>query len=383
MSNMHEAWLQCVICSSSFDVSAMMHGCPKCSPKEGTVEVRYDYEKVRAERNHSKPGVWQWSGLLPAFSQVESLGEGNSPLVPYPVTGNGVRLFIKNETQNPTWSWKDRANTVSVSAARHFGYRNFSVISTGNHGSAAAAYSAAGGLGCRVLCDPNISPNHLQLMHHYGAETVVGGNQELAMCQMLSQGNWFPGVVICPRDGYANPYGVEGYKTIAFEIVEQLNGSAPDRVFVPMGSGDGLYGIAKGFRELVLTGAIAQSPKIIGCQAAEVNPFVQAFRQGAQRVSRVPAKTTIARSIAEPIGDQVALTAIYDSGGEAIDASEDRIRDAVRSLARCGLALEPSSAVALACALDHRDLTCDETWIVIGTGTAIRWAESFQERGGI
>lgn len=383
MSGMYEVWLECVVCGSTFEVGAMMRGCPKCSPEKSAVEVRYEYAKARAERLDSKPGLWQWSRLLPPFSQVESLGEGNTPLVPYPIAGSNVRLFIKNETQNPTWSWKDRANTVSVSAARHFGYRKFSVISTGNHGSAAAAYSATAGLQCRVLCDPNISPIHLQLMRHYGAETVVGGSQELAMCQMLGQGDWFPGVVICPRDGYANPYGVEGFKTIAFEIVEQLDGKAPDRVFVPTGSGDGLYGIAKGFRELVLTGAIEQSPKIVGCQTVAVNPFVQAFRQRAQHVARVPAKATIARSIAEPIGDQVALQAIYESDGEAVDTSENRIREAVKLLAHRGLALEPSSAVALACALEHPDLACEETWIVIGTGTAIRWPESFPEEHAI
>jgi threonine synthase len=326
--------------------------------------------------------LWQWRSLLPAFRDVVSLYEGNTPLVPYAVPGSGIRLLIKNETQNPTWSWKDRANTLSASAARHFGYRSLVTVSTGNHGNAAAAYSAAAGLRCRVFCNESASPMQMLLMQHYGAETVVGGDQDTFLDELLYHDEWFPGIVICPRTGHANPFGVEGFKTIAFEIVEQLGGIAPDRVFIPTGSGDGLYGIAKGFRELVLTGTIQRSPRIVCCQTVQANPFVRAFREGRRTVTPVPTGPSVATSISEPVGDQVALQAIYDSCGEALDVAEDDIMRCVRLLARRGLAFEPSSAVALACVLSHPDLHSDEIWVVIGTGTAIRWPASFQEGNG-
>ncbi|MDZ4796951.1 MAG: pyridoxal-phosphate dependent enzyme [Bryobacteraceae bacterium] len=355
----------------------MFRGCPHCE-KPSAIEVRYDYSRLRVRRNRNATGLHQWRELLPAFDNPVSLYEGNTPLVPYPVPGSPVRLLIKNETQNPTWSWKDRANAMSSSAARQFGYKNLVVVSTGNHGNAAAAYSSAAGLRCRVLCNSDVPAVQVQLMRHYGAETIIGDNQEQLLCELLAGGDWFPGIVICPRIGYANPFSVEGFKTIAFEIVEQLNGTVPDRIFVPTGSGDGLYGVAKGFRELVLSGEIERSPRIVCCQARQVNPFVQAFREGRRHLTRVAGCPTLAASIAEEIGDQVALQAIYDSGGEARDASEVEIRHAVHQLAHHGLALEPASAVGLACALAHPEVKSEETWVVIGTGTAIRWPESYQ-----
>ena len=104
---------------------------------------------------------------------------------------------------------------------------------------------------------------------------------------LVARGNWFPDAILCPRDGYANPFGVEGFKTIAFEIVEQLGGKAPDRVYAPVGSGDGFYGVWKGFVELHKAGVLDRLPRMVACQASGANPYVRAFRRGDRTLQAV------------------------------------------------------------------------------------------------
>lgn len=346
----------------------------------GALEVRYRYGSLPLERAREQPGLWQWKSLLPDAGAdcITSLGEGSSPLVPIRREPGRPRILIKNETANPTWSYKDRANTLSVSMARRFGLENLCTISTGNHGNSAAAYSSAGGVRCIVFCGAEVPCRQTSQMRLYGAEVLVGGNQQELLLKLINGGGWYPAVIVCPRAGCANPYGIEGYKTIAFEIQEQLLGRIPDRVFVPVGSGDGFYGIAKGFRELVLSGRASRMPKMMACQTVAANPFVRAFREGRRTLTRVVGDvSTVALSIGERIGGQPALHAIYESGGEALEVEESEIRRITRWLAGCGLALEPSSATALAGALVYdRSASEEETWVVIGTGTALRWPQS-------
>src|SRR5207247_9821402 len=116
---------------------------------------------------------------------------------------------------------------------------------------------------------------------------VRGGRRGAPGKALVERGDWFPSSILCPRDGYANPFGVEGFKTIAFEIVQQLNGRAPDRVYAPVGSGDGLYGVWKGFVELRRIGAVDRMPRMVACQASGANPYVRAFRLGERTVRAV------------------------------------------------------------------------------------------------
>jgi threonine synthase len=378
---MSEQWLECIVCHSRFDVGPMFEGCPICraAKRVAGLEVRYDYESLRFQAVDDAPGIWKWGALMPAIHPRNrvSLGEGNTPLLLLENWPGAAAFYVKNETSNPTWSYKDRANSVSVSMAKEFGFPNIVAVSTGNHGNAAAAYAAAAGKRCLVFCHPNAPVAQLALMAHYGATVVRGGDQAAMVRTLVRGGDWFPAVVLCPREGHGNPFGVEGFKTIAFELFEQL-GRAPDRLFIPVGSGDGLYGIWKGFMELHRLGCITKMPRLFACQAAGANPYVRALRAHAHRLTALDSARTIALSIEEKIGGQQSLDAIYDSAGDALQATEEEILEMTRLLAHRGLALEPASATAVACARQVADnAAVGEIWVGIGTGSIVKWPEVF------
>ena len=367
-------WLECVACGRRVDLQPLLHGCPACAGRGviAPLEVRYDMSRVGALES-ANGGLWRWRGLLPELedAHVTSLGEGSTPLRPLPAAG-GRRLYLKNETVNPTWSWKDRSISVSVSMARAFGFRRIAAVSTGNHGVAASAYSASAGCECLIFCHQDAPELQPALMQYYGARVLRGGLRERMLTRLVKQGGWFPASIYCPSDGTANPFGVEGFKTIAFEIFEQLGQRLPDSVFVPTGSGDGLFGIYKGFRELRDLGRTDRLPRIILCQAAAVAPYVRAFRTGARKVEAVIPQPTAALSIAEPVGGPHALRGVYDSGGEAVDVTEEEIQNAARFAAQNGYAIEPASAAALACAQKLGD-SAGELMVVVASGAAVKW----------
>ena len=373
------AWLECVACSARFEVGPMFHACPVCAAKGKTapLEVAYDLGAIGPYMVHDEaPGLWRWSSLLPPV-RAESricLGEGHTPLLPIGCGRQGLRLLLKNETANPTWSWKDRPNCISVSMAREFGFRRTAAIRTGNHGCAAAAYSAAAEMNCVVFCHAGAPASQLALMASYGARVIRGGNQEALFRQLLQRRDYYPCSIFCPRAGYANPFGIEGFKTIAFEIYQQMDRSVPDRVFVPTGSGDGVYGVWKGFRELRDLGWTGKTPKMIACQASGADSASRAFQRKSHHAELLDSTSTVALSIAERITGDHALRAVYQSGGSVLTCSDEEALQARRLLLRQGFALEPASAVALACVQQvASEWTAGETWVMIGSGAAVKW----------
>jgi threonine synthase len=340
--------------------------------------VRYDLRNVSlpAPGVRTNRGIWRWRALLPSISDssIVTLSEGSTAM-PVIALNNGNSILLKNETTNPTWSWKDRAMSASVSVARELGFKRMAAISTGNHGVAAAAYSAAANMECTVFCHPDAPELQMALMQFYGARVVRGGRREQTLTRLVQSGGCFPASIYCPRDGCANPFGVEGFKTIAFEIFEELGGRVPDSVFVPTGSGDGFFGIWKGFRELREIGAADRIPRMFLCQAAAMSPYVRAFRAGARRLEAVEPEPTAALSVAEPIGGEHALNALYESGGTAVAASEEEIWDAVRMARSRGFGIEPASAVALSCAIKAAGGE-GETRVVVASGAAIKWPDA-------
>jgi len=372
-------WLQCVACSSRFPIAPMFYACPACrtAGKTAPLEVAFDFATIARGTLHIKaPGLWRWSPLLPPVREDSrvSLGEGTTPLVPITAGPNSPQFLLKNETANPTWSWKDRPNCISVSMAREFAFKRTAAISTGNHGCAASAYSAAAAMQCVVFCHAGAPPAQLALMASYGARVIRGGDQEALFHQLLRRGDVYPCSVFCPRPGYANPYGIEGFKTIAFEIFEQLDRSVPDRVFIPTGSGDGIYGVWKGFRELRELGLTAKAPKMIACQATGADSAFRAFARNSPHAKLLDSASTVALSIAERVTGDHALRAVYQSGGSVITCSDEEILEAARVLRRQGLALEPASAAALAGAQKAApEWSPGETWVMIGSGSAVKW----------
>ncbi len=374
-----EAYLECPGCSTRYPVGRQFHGCPACAAagRISALQVRY---RTTPELLYdaARPGIWKWRGLLPPVpaDQIVSLHEGGTPLVRIRKWDGPAQLYLKNETMNPTWSYKDRAASVSATMARFLGFSRTVAISTGNLGNSVSAYSAAAGLDCTIFCNAGAPPLQLALMRHYGARVFRGGDQNALLRQLVDRGGWFPATVVCPREGFGNPYGIEGFKTIAFEIFEQLGRRVPDRVFAPAGSGDGLYGIWKGFDELYRLGIAPYRPKMIACQAEGANVYVRAVRSHASKLTEMPSVSTVALSIAEKIGGELTLGALYQSGGDAIAVSDDELLATVSDLGREGLALEPASAASVACArtLAPQGAT-GEIWVAIGTGAAIKWPQ--------
>ncbi|HYM13167.1 MAG TPA: threonine synthase [Bryobacterales bacterium] len=367
--------LRCCSCKGEFAHGLYGAGCPRCGE---ALEVAY--KDVRRLEDESAAGIWRFAPLLPVEEERfrVSLGEGGTPLVRLARVSETVglpNLYFKNETANPTWSFKDRFHAVAFSAGRMLGYTKAVTSTTGNHGASAAAYAAAAGMKCVVFCHPESSRLQRRMIALYGGLPVVLENRKAMLEALVRDYGYFPATTMAPLP-VANAYGVEGYKTLAYEIWQQL-GRAPDHMVCPIAAGDALYGPWKGFCELRELGLIERMPAMHGAQAAGCNPYVEAFRAKARRVGVEADPSSMALSIRDETGGQPALQAIYDSGGSAIDATEEEIVAALRLLASAGILVEPASATSLACAR-KAGFGPGETVVCLLTGSGAKWPEALE-----
>ena len=313
--------LRCIACSAPAP-SPHFGPCPTCGV--GGLEVDQDLAGGTLDLASRPTSIWHYASLLPQVPETLrlSLGEGGTPVVEASVGGRTV--FVKNEGMNPSLSFKDRFNAVNISVARALGYVGVILSSTGNAGMAAASYGARAGLAVRVLCPINTPGAIVRSMRALGAEVLLRDPSEHrpALHEGLAQG-FFPGSRGYPFDG-VSPFGAEGYKTIAYEIAAVLG--TPDVVYVPLGGGDGLFGIHKGFRELRDLGLSDTVPQMVGVHAA------------------VP----WAVSIASDQHGTHALDAIQRSGGHIVNVTAEELTLAMRELARAALLVEPASAASAA-----------------------------------
>lgn len=337
------------------------------------------YDELLSER----PGVWKYERLLPVRERANQLhlGEGNTPLLRLSKLGEELglpALFAKNESQNPTWSQKDRLASVAVSKARELGATAITVSSTGNHAAATAAYAARAGLPCVVFTMASVPSTMKVLMQSYGA-IVVALNSAEERWELMRQGierhGWFPtGNTTNPPVGSVF-YGLEGYKTIAFELYEQLGRAVPDVVIVPTSYGDVIYGIWKGFEELNDLGFAPSVPRMVAVEP--FGPLARAVEDGLEFPATVASRATPAFSTAAPSSALQALEAVRRSGGTAVVVPDDGaiMRDQLRLAGTEGLYAEAASvtsvtAVRSLLATGHIDAS--ETVVCLLTSTGLK-----------
>jgi len=360
---MHATGLQCVRCGTDYPLAHHREDCPRC---RGTVRanltVRYG-GRLSGRRARPSPAgsgsMWRFADALPVErAAAVTLGEGGTPLTPLPRVAAAIgvgELYAKDESRNPTWSFKDRLASSAISAAKMLGARVIASSSSGNAGAAAAAYAARAGLPCIVFTFQGTAGPMVTQMRAYGA-MVVATRDKADRWTLLERGvrelGWFPTSPFFGPAVGSNPFGIEGYKTLAYEVAEQLDWQVPDWCVLPICYGDAMVGMWKGFQEMQAWGWIERLPRMV---AAEVyGSFGKALTENLEAPPAMP-KThdTVAVSIGATQGTFQALDVLRRSNGCAVSVGNaDLLRWQSTIASREGLYGEPS-AVAPFAAVEH------------------------------
>jgi threonine synthase len=354
---MQAARLECVSCGTTFPGSEERFACDACG---GGIRVvlemqGLDFGELRARWRDRPFRLWRYRELLPVTGEGVSLEEGGTPLLRIGLlrdVAEDVLVFAKNEGNNPTGSFKDRGMTVGVTRARNLGRTRVICASTGNTAASLAAYAARAGMECIVLVPSGgIAKGKLAQALFNGARVVaLRGTFDDAMRIVLDLSERLEAYVL----NSINPYRIEGQKTAAFEVFEQLGGIVPDWVVCPVGNGGNLAAYWKGFEELFRLRAIGRLPRLVGVQASGAAPIADAILEGREAIEPVPDPTTVASAIriGNPANWRKTMHAIRESDGLAIKLPDAAILEAQSLLARReGLFVEPASAASLAGAL--------------------------------
>ena len=301
--------------------------------------------------------MWRYGDVLPvAQDHAVSLGEGDTPLHRLTRVGDKLglnNLFGKDESRSPTWSFKDRLACIAVSTAKQLGASTIVSSSTGNAGAAAAAYASKAGIPCVIFTVHGTAGPMITQMRAYGAKVVAVRNKPerwRLMAHAVKEYGWFPTSPFFGPVVGSNPYGIEGYKTLAYEIVEQLGWRVPDWCILPVCYGDALVGMWRGFSEMLSAGWIDHMPRLA---AAEVYGSLHAaMSNNLDAPPDIPKSfVSVAASIGATQGTFQALDMLRKSQGSAVQASNDDMMRWQQILAaEEGIYVEPSSAASLAAA---------------------------------
>lgn len=331
-----------------------------------------------------RPGTYLWerfADFLPfeRMDPVLSLGEGNTPLLPAAPLLQQISglpgLLLKDETQNPTWSFKDRGTLTTLFMAREMGERVTATISTGNMGHSVAAYAARAGI-MAIVFIPHFAPEpKVQAMAIHGASVVRVSAPDYAAMKsaILSLAGEFRLRIVSGN----GPIRVEGYKLIAFEMFEQLRGQVPDFIAVPTSACGHIRGLWKGWNELRLAGFVERVPRMIIVQAANNSPLATAMRRGLRRPVPFRDFQTVAEAITSgnPQGGDEILEKAAAHGWLAGDATEEEILEAQRALAAAGHFVEPATAASLPVLKKLRqagEIALDQTVVMMLTGSGLK-----------
>ncbi len=333
----------CPGCGRAYDLQENVWECSCGSCLDMTHPGRLDPARI----DQGERSLWRYAHALPAEhdEQRVSLGEGWTPLMP--LERGNERLMVKMEFTNPTGSYKDRGMSLMVSNLVEAGIREVVEDSSGNAGASLAAYTARAGIRCRIFAPATHSSGKMRQIQAYGAELVPVAGTRKDTSDAAHQA-----ARTCHYASHAHsPLFIEGVKTMAYELWEQLGGEAPETVISPLGQGSILLALYQGFRQLVDDGYAAAVPALVGVQAEACAPLALAFDAGEERPRRVPQPGHTAAEgikLAEPVRGERVLQALRATGGRALAVSEAEILAAQDKLARSGFYVEPTSAVTLA-----------------------------------
>ncbi|MFQ5422472.1 MAG: threonine synthase [Phycisphaerae bacterium] len=388
---MNAAFVQqiaCWACGRCFSPDELINLCSCGKP----VRVEYDLEAARQAVDRDAvsarpPGMWRYRELLPLPPDETpvTLGEGSTPLLDADVLARdvGVRqVWIKDESLNPTGSFKARGMSAAVSMARLLGVRKLAVPSAGNAGGALAAYAARAGLESHIFMPRDVPVANRMECELAGAHvTLVDGlinDCGRIVAERKDAEGWFDVSTL------KEPYRVEGKKTLGYEIAEQLGWTLPDVIVYPTGGGTGLIGMAKAFDEMEALGWIGpERPRFVVAQATGCAPIVTALERGASAGVTINHPKTVAAGLRVPkaIGDFVILQCLRASNGTAVAVDDhELLRDARTLAARCGISAAPEGGACLSALrrLRERDwVKPDDSVVLFNTAGALKYAEVF------
>ena len=366
----------CTFCAKSYGVDPLQTFCPTCHEPLLYTDSR-EKKKFHLSYEHS---LQIFSDFLPLSSvNIDlSLGEGNTPLIRLRNVEKKSKLppiFAKNETVNPTHSFKDRGTAVAIQKARSFGFKRIGTVSTGNMAASTAAYGSRAGLKTFVLVKEETASEKLIAAGIYNPVLIkVQGDY----------GELFRTSILLGKENNihfmnsVDPFRIEGYKATGFEIFLQFNQVIPDFILTPASSGGHLIGIMRAFRDLKQHGFIKKYPNFVGVQAEGCSPIASAFKRKKVNVQRIRKAKTIAQAISnpDPPAGNLLLRMIRNMGGTILSVPDEKILEAQRVLAEFeGLFVQPASATTLAGLLafkEQKNLKNDSTVVLILTGSGLK-----------
>jgi threonine synthase len=383
---MYTGQSECLKCGAVYCDEKMFEGCPKCKTDQfvSTLSPLYkfsgknDFEFVKS---CTEKGLFKYHQLLPFKEKMDfvSLIEGNTPTVKFDKLSEnlGINLYAKDESRNPTWSQKDRLNAVVINKAIEWEAPGTVFATTGNNGASGAAYAAKAGMPCLILTVKKASQMFKTFMQAYGAAVIAVDTYEerwVLMEQCVNEFGWYPATnYVDPLVG-SNAWGNEGYKTIAYEIFEQMS-EVPDKVVVPIALGDGLFGIWKGFDELKQMGLIDKVPEMVSVE--NYGPIYHSLEKNLDYIPEVATWDSCAASMSANKGAYQSIKAIKGSNGKAVLINSDEpIMQAQKDIAKIeGLYCEPASASCLAAVrqlLVDKKMKENESVVMILTSSGVK-----------
>lgn len=342
--------MKCLKCGKEYPAGDYFYGCPSCLEAGENASLTFIYEGDASIQEQEK-GMKRYGDFLP-YSDTVTLGEGQTPLLCLPALAEELGLagfYTKNEFQNPTGSHKDRMNPFITARAKEAGYQTVTCASSGNEAASLAAYAAAEGLRCINVSTEDIPFVWKNASDASGAELVLAQTSadRLSYQRANMDEGWYCATNLLDIPVGSSPFGIQGYKTLAFELYEQMGEALPDCVLIPTCRGDLLYGVYEGFHDLLLRGMINRMPRLAACE-----PFPRlelVLRQGRDHRDKFTGDSSKMDSIGGKTATWQSVYALRETEGFAVSPVGMGAEEAMLAMGRHGLFLESSSAVVYPC----------------------------------